>query len=82
MNENSYINRKEEGSVIYQEKLLPGSKEQGKNNEKIESYIVRQNKKARKILMQKESKKLIEWKHVKRLQRRGTRQRGNEKMQL
>ena len=32
----------------------------GKNNEKIESYIVRQNKKARKTLTQKESKKVIE----------------------
>ena len=52
----------------------------GKNNEKIESYIVRQNKKARKTLMQKESKKVIEWKHVKMMQRRGTRLRGNEKM--
>ena len=32
----------------------------GKNNEKIESYIVRQNKEARKTLMQRESEKVIE----------------------
>ena len=53
---------KGEGSVIYQEKLLPGSKEKCtvKNNEKIECQIVRQNKKAMKTLMQKEIQKLIE----------------------
>ena len=42
-------------------RLREGEREsKGKNNEKIESYIVRQNKKARKTLMQKESKKVIE----------------------
>ena len=51
----------------------------GKINEKIESYIVRQNKKARKTLKQKESKKVSELKHVKKMQRRGARLRGNKK---
>ena len=32
----------------------------GKNNKKIVSYIEKQNKKASEILMQKESKKVIE----------------------
>ena len=42
-------------------RLREGEREsKGKNNEKIESYIVRQNKEARKTLMQKESKKVIE----------------------
>ena len=44
-------------------RLREGEREsKGKNNEKIESYIVRQSKKARKRLMQKEreSKKVIE----------------------
>ena len=42
-------------------RLREGEREStGKNNEKTESYIVRQNKKARKTLMQKESKKVIE----------------------
>ena len=31
------------------------------------------------MLMQKESKKVIEWKQVKKMQRKGTRLRGNEK---
>ena len=62
-------------------RLKEGEREStGKNNEKIESYIVRQNKKARNTLIQKQSKKEIEWKHVKMMQRRGTRLRGNEKM--
>ena len=51
----------------------------GKNNEKIESYIVKQNKKTGKTLMQQESKKVIEWTNIKKMQRRGTRLRGNEK---
>ena len=42
-------------------RLREGEREsKGKNNEKIESFIVRQNKEARKTLMQKESKKVIE----------------------
>ena len=62
-------------------RLREGEREStGKNNEKIESYIVRQNKKARKTLTQKESKKVSELKHVKKMQRRGTRLRENEKM--
>ena len=35
-------------------------KSKGKNNEKIESYIVRQKKEARNTLMQRESEKVIE----------------------
>ena len=42
-------------------RLREGEREsKGKNDEEIESYIVRQNKKARKTLIQKESKKIIE----------------------
>ena len=42
-------------------RLREGEREsKGKNNEKIESYTVRQNKKARNTLIQKESKKVIE----------------------
>ena len=42
-------------------RLREGEREsKGKNNEKIKSYIVRQNKEARKTLKQKESKKVIE----------------------
>ena len=40
----------------------------------------RQNKKAGKILMNREIKKVIQWKYVKKMQRRGTRMRGNAKM--